>query len=304
LTSNIFEGFEERRIATKGAKIFVLTGGSGSPLLLLHGYPQNHVMWHGVAPILRRHFSLVIPDLRGYGNSQGPRPDSDHLNYSKRVMALDMVELMSALGHERFAVAGHDRGGRVAYRLALDHPDRVVALAVLDIVPTVVVWERMDYSSALGSFHWPFLAQPAPLPERLIGHDPEFFLRQLVNRWAAEREAIDPAALDEYVRHFKKPSVIEATCEDYRAGATVDLEHDRADRERGRKIHCSALVVWSRRYLAAKAASPLEVWRSWAGDVRELPLDCGHFVAEERTDECAAALLDFFKSVTPIQPSD
>src|SRR5262245_43544599 len=180
-------------------------------------------MWHAVAPVLRAHFSLVIPDLRGYGESQGPPPDSQHVNYSKRAMAKDIVELMSALGHDRFAVAGHDRGGRVAYRLALDHPERVVALAVLDIVPTLVVWERMDYRSAQVSFHWPFLAQPAPLPERLIGHDPEFFLRLLLNRWAGRPDALDSGAVAEYVRHFKKPLVIEATCEDYRAGATVDL---------------------------------------------------------------------------------
>jgi haloacetate dehalogenase len=292
----VFDGFEERSITTGSATIFLLTGGSGPPLLLLHGYPQNHVMWHAVAPVLRAHFSLVIPDLRGCGDSQGPRPDSQHVNYSKRTMAQDMVELMFALGHERFALAGHDRGGRVAYRLALDHPDRVLALAVLDIVPTVVVWELMDYRSALGSFHWLFLAQPGPLPERLIGHDPEFFLRQLLNRWAGRPDALDPAAVAEYVRHFKKPSVIQATCEDYRAGATVDLDHDRADRDRGRKIRCPTLFLWSRRYLAAKASSPVEVWRAWTDDVRDVALDCGHFVAEERADECAAALLNFFKS--------
>jgi haloacetate dehalogenase len=289
----VFEGFEERSISTSSARIFLLTGGSGPPLLLLHGYPQNHVMWHAVGPVLRAHFSLVIPDLRGYGDSQGPRPDTQHVNYSKRAMARDMVELMSALGHARFALAGHDRGGRVAYRLALDHPDRVVALAVLDIVPTVVVWERMDYRSAVGSFHWPFLAQPAPLPERLIGHDPEFFLRHLLNRWAGRPDALDSAAVAEYVRHLQKPSVIEATCEDYRAGATVDLDHDRADRNGDRKIRCPTLVLWSDRYLTAKAASPLEVWRSWADDVREVVFDCGHFIAEERAEECSAALLNF-----------
>ena len=292
----MFDGFEERSITTSSAEIFLLIGGSGPPLLLLHGYPQNHVMWHAVAPVLRAHFSLVIPDLRGYGDSQGPRPDPEHVNYSKRAMAGDMVELMSTLGYERFALAGHDRGGRVAYRLALDRPDRVIALAVLDIIPTVGMWERMDHRSALRSFHWLFLAQPAPLPEHLIGQDAEFFLRQLVDRWAGRPDALDSEAVAQYVRHFKKGSVIEATCEDYRAGATVDLDHDRADRDRNRKIRCPTLVLWGRRYLAAKAASPLEVWQSWADDVREVALDCGHFVAEERADECAAALLNFFKS--------
>jgi haloacetate dehalogenase len=232
----VFEGFEERSISTSGAKIFLLTGGSGPPLLLLHGYPQNHVMWHAVAAALGERFSLVIPDLRGYGDSEGPPPDSQHVNYSKRAMARDMVELMSALGHERFALAGHDRGGRVAYRLGLDHPDRVLALAVLDIVPTLVMWERMNDRSALGSFHWLLLAQPAPLPERLIGHDPEFFLRVLLNRWAGKPDSLDAGAVAEYLRHFKKRSVIDATCEDYRAGATVDVDHDRADRDGRRKI--------------------------------------------------------------------
>ena len=180
----MFEGFSEHRIATPGADIFALTGGEGPPLLLLHGYPQNHVMWHRVAPRLAASFSLVIPDLRGYGDSAGPAPDAQHLNYSKRTMAADMIELMTALGHPRFSIAGHDRGGRVAYRLALDHPDRVVRLAVLDILPTFEVWQRMNKDAAMRSYHWLFLAQPAPLPEHLIGLDPDFYLRHLLNRWA------------------------------------------------------------------------------------------------------------------------
>jgi haloacetate dehalogenase len=290
----MFEGFEERRISTRGAQIFALTGGVGPPLLLLHGYPQSHVMWHAVAPLLRARFSLVIPDLRGYGDSTGPGPDPQHLNYSKRAMAADMVELMSALGHDRFALAGHDRGGRVAYRLVFDHPARVLRLAVLDIVPTFDMWERMNAKSALGSYHWLLLAQPPPLPERLIGFDPEFFLRYLFERWAGRPESLQPEAVAEYVRHFRKTSVIQAACEDYRAGATVDFDHDRADRDRGHRIQCPTLVLWGRRYLAAKAESPIEVWRSWADDVREVALDCGHFVAEEQPDACAAAFGEFF----------
>ena len=180
----MFEGFSEHRIATRGAEIFALTGGEGPPLLLLHGYPQNHVMWHRVAPRLAGSFSLVIPDLRGYGDSAGPAPDAQHLNYSKRTMAADMIELMTALGHPRFSIAGHDRGGRVAYRLALDHPERVVRLAALDILPTFEVWQRMNKDAAMRSYHWLFLAQPAPLPEHLIGLDPDFYLRHLLNRWA------------------------------------------------------------------------------------------------------------------------
>jgi haloacetate dehalogenase len=290
----VFEGFLEHRIATPGADLFALTGGEGPPLLLLHGYPQHHVMWHRVAPRLAASFSLVIPDLRGYGDSAGPAPDAHHLNYSKRTMAADMIEVMTALGHPRFSIAGHDRGGRVAYRLALDHPDRVVRLAVLDILPTFEVWQRMNKDAAMRSYHWLFLAQPAPLPERLIGIDPDFYLQHLLNRWAGSPDALDPAAVAEYARHFRKPSVIGATCEDYRAGASVDLEHDRADRAAERRLSCPLLVLWGRQYLAGQAASPLDVWRPWAGDVREVALECGHFLAEEQPEACAAALQEFF----------
>ena len=197
------------------------------------------------------------------------------------------------LGHERFFVAGHDRGARVGYRLALDRPDAIARLAVLDVVPTLDMWEGMSRDLALGSYHWLFLAQPAPLPERLIGRDPDFYLHHLLDRWGAPG-ALDPLAVAHYERHFRKASVIQAACEDYRAGATVDLEDDRADRKRGQTVGCPMLLVWGRRYLPAKSESPLNVWRLWAGDVREVGLDCGHFVAEERPDECAAALEQFF----------
>jgi haloacetate dehalogenase len=290
----MFTGFEQHRVSTRQAQIHVLTGGQGPPVLLLHGYPQTHVVWHAVAPRLREHFSLVIPDLRGYGDSKGPPPDPQHMNYSKRAMAQDMVELMSALGHERFMLAGHDRGGRVGYRLALDHPERLSHFAAIDIIPTLAAAERMNKDTAMSTYHWLFLAQPAPMPERLIGHDPEFYLRHLLDRWAGNREALDANAVAEYIRHFQKPSVIEATCEDYRAGMSVDLEHDRADRDAGRKIHCPTLILWGRRYLAAKAQSPLEVWRNWAADVFEIALDCGHFVMEEQPKACADALYEFF----------
>jgi haloacetate dehalogenase len=291
----MFDGFDTRRIATRNAEIFLRTGGSGPPLLLLHGYPQNHVMWHQVAARLQQEFSLVIPDLRGYGESLGPPPDPDHLNYSKREMATDMVDVMSALGHGRFFLAGHDRGARVGYRLALDHPGRLLRLAALDIVPTFDMWERMDAAAAMRSYHWLLLAQPAPLPEHLIASDPDFFLLHLLDRWAGRREALDPAAVDEYLRHFRKPSVIQAACEDYRAGATIDLTLDRADRNALRAITCPTLIVWGRRYLAAKAPStPLDIWRTWAENVREVVLDCGHFVAEEAPDACASAFREFF----------
>jgi haloacetate dehalogenase len=290
----VFEGFEERRIATRGARIHALVGGAGPPLLLLHGYPQTHVMWHAVAAALREKFTLIVPDLRGYGESAGPPPDADHRAYSKRAMAEDMVEVMAALEHDQFLLAGHDRGGRVAYRLALDHPRRVARLAVLDILPTLEVWERMDGEAAMASYHWLLLSQPAPLPERLIGCDPDFFLQHVLDRWASRREALDPTAVAEYLRHFRKPSVIAAACADYRAGATIDVEHERDDRAAGRRLGCPMLVLWAKRYLGARGASPLAVWRSWAADVEEVALDCGHFVAEEEPAACAAALATFF----------
>ena len=293
---SFFDGFERRRVRTRDADLSVVTGGSGPPLLLLHGYPQNRVMWHAVAPRLANQCSLVIPDLRGYGDSLGPGPDVDHATYSKRVMAQDAADLMTAFGHARFFVAGHDRGGRVAYRLALDRPDRVARLALLDILPTFDVWDRMDHRAALGSYHWLFLAQPAPTPERLIGADPDYFLRHLLDRWAGRPDALDRAAVAEYARHFRKPSVIEATCEDYRAGASVDLEHDRADRHAGRRVQCPTLLLWGRRYLRPKSAWPLDIWRPWADDIRDVSLDCGHFLAEEQPEAVAAALAEFFQA--------
>jgi haloacetate dehalogenase len=209
-------------------------------------------------------------------------------------MAQDMAEIMTVLGYKQFLLAGHDRGGRVGYRLALDHPERVLRFAALDIVPTLEVWERMNKDVAMRTYHWLFLAQPAPLPERLIGHDPEFYLRHLLERWAGRRKAFTATAMAEYIRHFHKPSVIEATCEDYRAGVTVDLEHDRADRDAGRRLQCPTLVIWGKGFLSGQARSPLDVWRTWARDVREAALDCGHFVAEEQPEACATALRNFF----------
>lgn len=289
----MLEGFSYRRIVVDGADINVATGGRGPALLLLHGFPQTHLAWHALAARLRQRFSLVLPDLRGYGDSHGPKPDPDHRNYCKRVMAGDMVEVMAELGHRRFALAGHDRGGRVAHRLALDYPDRVARLALIDILPTLEVWRRMDMAGALDTYHWTFLAQPAPLPERLIGHDPDFYLHHLLDRWAGNKALLEAEAVSAYARHFRKATVIAAACEDYRAGAGIDLAHDRADRDAGRRIGCPALLVWGRRYLRATNPGPLEIWRDYAEDIREVPLECGHFVAEEQPDQCAAALATF-----------
>jgi len=253
------------------------------------------VMWHAAATSLAEHYSLVIPDLPGYGDSKGPPPDSAHFNYSKRAMAAELLEVMSTFGHRRFSVAGHDRGGRVAYRMALDHPNRVQRLAVLNIIPTLDVWGQIkDTDAARRYFTWLLLAQPAPVPERLVGANIEFVLNAVFNEWAGKRAALDPAAVSEYIRHFSKPSVLAAACEDYRAGATVDLELDRADRLAGRRIGCPVLVLWGQRDFAADS-SPRTVWQRWADDVHDVAIDCGHFMAEEEPRACFAALHDFFE---------
>lgn len=290
----MFQGFENRQVPVGDCRINLVTGGEGPPLLLLHGYPQTHVAWHAVAPILAKHFTLIIPDLPGYGNSLGPEPDPAHLNYAKRTTAKTLLELMTALGHDRFSLAGHDRGGRVAYRMALDHPDSVTRLAVLDIVPTLDVWEAMDWEQALDTYHWPFLAQPAPLPEHMIGQDPDFYTQHLLARWIQDGNKLAPEAVAHYLGQFHKTSVVAATCADYRAGASQDLLHDRDDRAAGKRIACPLLVVWGRSYFLTDEDSPADVWRSWADEVSEVALDCGHFVMEEQSEACATALQHFF----------
>lgn len=291
----MFEGFQSGRLRRgENVEIFYRTGGSGPPLLLLHGYPQTHVIWHRVAPMLAQDFTLVLPDLRGYGASLGPPPDPQHRNYAKRTVAADMAALMTSLGYDNFALAGHDRGGRVGYRLALDHPARVGRFAAIDIIPTIDVWEEMDAAKAIATYRWPFLAVPAPLPEQLIGNDPEFFVTHLLARWAGDVGRLSPQAVAAYVAQFRNPATVTATCEDYRAGATADWDDDRADRKAGRKLACKMLVLWSRGYLGDKASSPAGLWRRWADDVSEVALDCGHFVPEEEPERTAAALRSFF----------
>ena len=285
----MFEGFHHSFVETSETEIHVTCGGEGPPLLLLHGYPQTHVAWHKVAPLLRERFSLVIPDLRGYGDSGAPEPDAEHRAYSKRVMAQDMVEVMLELEFESFGVAGHDRGGRVAYRMALDHPERVGRLAVLDMVPTLDTFEMTDKDMALGTYHWFFLPQPAPLPETLIGHDPDYYLEHTIRSWLGRQDAIDDEAMEEYKRCFRKSTVIRACCEDYRAGATVDAEDDQADRDAGRRITCPGLTLWGEHSDGA-TPDPIEVWRRWADDVTGFPIESGHFLMEESPVETAEAL--------------
>jgi len=280
----MFEGFTRRTVPVDGTRIHVVHGGQGPPVLLLHGYPQTHAMWHLVAPTLAEQFTVVCADLRGYGDSAKPLGDATHGAYSKRTMALEQLELMRELGHEHFALVGHDRGARVARRLALDHPDAVTRLALLDIVPTTTIYARLDQARAISVWRYFFLVQPPDLPERLIGADPGFYLRWTLSEWAGRPDAIDPAALAEYERCFDEETIV-ASCEDYRAGATIDLEHDRADH--GRLIRCPVLVLWSKSGLGS-TYDVLGIWREQAARITGRALDCGHFLAEEQPAQVAA----------------
>ncbi len=288
----MFAGFELTYVRAGDVTIRARIGGSGPPLLLLHGNPQTHVMWHRVAPELARRFTVVATDLTGYGESSKPPSTSDHAPYSKRSMARDQVAVMRALGHEQFYVAGHDRGGRVAYRMALDHPDAVRKLAVLDIIPTGEAFERGGREFGLGYYHWFFLAQPAPLPERLIGADPEWFWRWHTNR--VPRKFFDPAAIEDYLACFRNPETVRAICEDYRAAATIDCEHDAADKQAGRRIRCPVLALWGAQAKLEAWYDTLAVWREWADDVRGRALPCGHYLPEEVPAETLAELTAFF----------
>ncbi|WP_279478981.1 alpha/beta hydrolase [Aureimonas sp. SK2] len=290
----MFEGFETRTVSGEGAEIFCRIAGDGPPLLLLHGYPQTGAMWAGIAPRLAERFRVVVPDLRGYGQSSGPESKGGE-GYSKRVMAADMVRVMATLGHERFRLAGHDRGGRVAYRLAFDHSQAVERLALLDIIPTVEMWERMDAAAALSTYHWMFLAQANPMPERLIGADPVFYLDHTLASWTANQSTAPfaPEALAEYRRSFSRVDAIHGACEDYRAGATIDRRHDEETRTAGTRIACPLLALWGAKGTPAKHGDILEIWRTYADDVSGRAIESGHFLVEEAPEETLKALLDF-----------
>jgi haloacetate dehalogenase len=285
----MFEGFVYKRLQIAAGQINLAQAGSGPPVLLLHGYPQTHVCWHRVAPVLAQHFTTVCPDLRGYGDSAKPSGDSDHHTYSKRRMAQDQVEIMDQLGFETFAIVGHDRGGRVAHRLALDHPEKVSRLALLDIVPTPSIYASLNQERATSVWRYFFLIQPYDLPERLIGAAPEFYLRWTLEHWSGTRNVFAPAALAEYQRCFDT-ATIHASCEDYRAGATIDLVHDAASR--GQKIVCPLLLLWSETALGGMYDVET-VWHEYAEAVRGRALTCGHFLAEERPEETTAELVGF-----------
>ena len=289
----MFQGFERKMVDADGVAINLVQGGVGPPVLLLHGYPQTHAMWHAVAPILAQHFTVVAPDLRGYGDSAKPESSDDHFAHSKRATAGDQVAVMAALGFDKFALVGHDRGGRVAHRLTLDHPEKVQRLALIDIVPTYTAFADTDKEKAMGNYHWFFLSQPFDLPERLISGDPIYYLHWCLKNWGTGiLDYFAPEALAEYERCFTDPAVIHGSCEDYRAGATIDLEHDAGDLQR--KIACPTMALWGNR-LDNWYDDIAEVWRTRAESVTGGGLDGGHFLAEEMPEEVARALFFFLR---------
>ncbi|MCP5270973.1 MAG: alpha/beta hydrolase [Burkholderiaceae bacterium] len=291
--NDLFPGFAVHRIDTApGVQLFARSGGDGPPLLVLHGHPQTHVIWHRVAPALARHFTLVLPDLRGYGDSGKPPGEPDHANYSKRTMAADLVALMRALGHDRYAVLAHDRGARVAHRLAMDHPQAVSRMTLLDIAPTLAMYEQTDETFARAYWHWFFLIQRAPTPERLIEASPRGWMQATMGV-RGDLAVFDARALAEYERCLSQPGSAHAVCEDYRAAATIDLVHDRADRDAGRRLGTPLQVLWGERGIIARCFDALSEWRRVAHDVRGGTLPCGHYVPEEAPQALLDAALPF-----------
>ena len=291
--SELFPGFTTRHVATAGARIHCEVGGSGPPLLLLHGYPQTHAMWHRIAPRLAERYTVVCSDLRGYGDSSKPDGGAGHVAYSKREMAKDQVEVMQALGFARFKLVGHDRGGRVAHRLCLDHPQAVERVAVLDISPTRLMYAGSDMGFATAYYHWFFLIQPFDLPERLIGSDPVYYLRRKLGGLSSGLGVFDRRALAEYERCFADPATIHATCEDYRAAASIDLEHDAADAHA--RVQCPLLALWGEKGVVHRFFDPIADWKSVARDVRGKALASGHYLAEEVPEATLAELQAFFE---------
>lgn len=291
----MFDGFTSADIDTGETTIRVRHGGNGPPLLLLHGIPETHLMWHEVAPRLAADFTVVATDLRGYGDSGKPPTSSDHAPYAMRALARDQVAAMEQLGFDSFFLAGHDRGARCAYRLALDHPARVTKLAVLDVVPTGDVFRRADMAFALDYWIWSFLAAPHDLPERLIAADPDRLVDYMLESWSSTAHTFPDEVRAEYKRAFRNPNTIHAICEEYRAAATLDYQHDEADRGQ-RRIACPLLVLWGKQGVVDEWYDPLAIWREWVDDVQGHSLDCGHFLPEEAPEETFMELHAFFSA--------
>lgn len=295
--SDLFEGFDSRFVEGDGCRIHLRIGGSGAPLVLLHGYPQNHATWHRIAPELAEHFTVIIPDLRGYGASEAPPADAESRAYSKRQMGRDILKVMDGLGYDRFNLVGHDRGARVSYRMAFDHPGRIEKLGIVEVVPTAEMWAHFDAQMGLGAYHWTFLAQPAPLPERMIDADPVAYLEWTLKSWTQSKslQVFDPRALELYREAFRDPARIAAMCADYRAGATIDRTFDEEDLAAGRRISVPLHFIWTDHGFPARTGEPLAIWRKWADKVTGASVEAGHFAMEENPEGVLSALMPFLR---------
>lgn len=292
----MFEGFSDVSATVDGIKIHALMAGTGPALLLLHGHPQTHAIWHKVAPTLARQFTVVVADLRGYGDRGKPPGEPDHANYAKRRMALDQVRLMQALGLPTFAVIGHDRGGRVAARMALDHPDVVSRLVTLDVAPTLAMYQQTSFEFARAYWHWFFLVRPSPFPETLIRADPDLYLKQTMGARSAGLRPFAPEAYAAYLRCLSDPATAHGICEDYRASVGIDLEHDQADLAAGKQIQCPFLALWGRDGVIERCFDPLAEWRRWNPGVKGMALPCGHYIPEEAPEVLLDHVLAFLPS--------